>query len=393
MKFYSLLVILFFFARVAMAEEIYEMSHNVRALGMGNAYASIVDDEDSLFFNPAGIARNSGIFWTVVDAGFGVNDISTAMDSFSNLSGTSAQFATALNGLYGNPIWGGGSGKTAVILPFFAAAYYTDFNIGVAVNNPPATNLDVNIVYDSGLAFGTGFSAGLMSFGAVVRRVERTGARRNYGASTIADIVSGVSTPDVIFNAFENSGLGYGLDLGVNFGIDSVIAPMFSLVVKDLGNTSFRPGKASEEKPPTQDQEIILGASMVVDVPLVSISPAIEIKHLGDTDIQLGKKVHMGVELGLPLLDLRAGFNQGYLSYGAGVNLGFFRIDAASWGVELGEYPGQLEDRRYMVQFTMRFGFDVGIGGTAGSSTAKGAAARGGSAGSRAAFRRVKRRR
>jgi hypothetical protein len=55
-------------------------------------------------------------------------------------------------------------------------------------------------------------------------------------------------------------------------------------------------------------------------------------------------------------LDIRGGFREGYYTLGAGVNLGLFRVDAATYGVELGDYPGQIEDRRYVVQFSMELG-------------------------------------
>jgi hypothetical protein len=87
--------------------------------------------------------------------------------------------------------------------------------------------------------------------------------------------------------------------------------------------------------------------------------------------VQLGKKIHMGIELGLPLLTLRAGLYQGYYSYGVGLDLGLVQIEAASWGTELGEYPGQLESRRYMAQLTMRIGFDLGLKPGGGSSSGK----------------------
>jgi hypothetical protein len=32
-----------------------------------------------------------------------------------------------------------------------------------------------------------------------------------------------------------------------------------------------------------------------------------------------------------------------------------------TYGVELGEYPGQLEDRRYLASVTLEFGFDGGF--------------------------------
>jgi hypothetical protein len=72
----------------------------------------------------------------------------------------------------------------------------------------------------------------------------------------------------------------------------------------------------------------------------------------------MGKKINLGLELSWPIIDVRGGFQQGYLSYGVGCDIWLFRLDLASYGVELGEYPGQLEDRRYMLQMTFDFGVD-----------------------------------
>jgi hypothetical protein len=45
-------------------------------------------------------------------------------------------------------------------------------------------------------------------------------------------------------------------------------------------------------------------------------------------------------------------------------------VDAATYGVELGAYPGQQEDRRYMANFSFQLGFDPGrLGFGKGSGT------------------------
>ncbi|MCB0384048.1 MAG: hypothetical protein KDD43_01545, partial [Bdellovibrionales bacterium] len=116
------------------------------------------------------------------------------------------------------------------------------------------------------------------------------------------------------------------------------------------------------EAPPGDDDDMAIGAALAIDAGLVSVTPALEVKHLNRNDEQLGKKIHLGVELGLPLVDIRAGFYQGYYTLGAGLSLGLLRVDAATYGVEMGEYPGQLEDRRYVVQLTLELGFDMGFG-------------------------------
>lgn len=374
---------------MANAQEVFEQHTNARALAMGGAFATLVDNEEALWYNPAGIAKNGGIFWTVMDPKVGVSDPSSAMQTFSDL-GNAASFETALDSMYGKPIWLGASAKTSIILPFFAAAYYYDIDASIIAENPVAPTLTTNYISDTGIAFGTGWSiAGIWQMGFAFKYINRTGVRKNWGTATIADIISGTTTPDVIFNSFSDSvGTGYSLDFGTNITIPTVVQPTISLVWKNIGNTNFR-SAIGVTPPPTDDSDLQLGASMLFSIPFVHISPAIEFRNILDADVQLGKKTHMGIELGLPLIDLRAGYYQGYLSYGLGLNLGLLQIDASSWGVEMGGYPGQFESRRYMVQATLRLGFDFGFGsgGSSGSGSSRsGSGSRGGSSGGGGGF-------
>jgi len=386
--FFSLLVSI-----SAKAQEVFELHTNARALGMGGAFATLVDSEEALWYNPAGIAKNGGIFWTVIDPKVGVSDPVTAMQTFSDL-GNATNFSTALDSMYGKPIWAGGSAKSSVILPFFSAAYYYDLDASIIAENPVAPTLTTNYILDKGVALGTGWSiGGILQMGFAFKYINRTGLRKSWGTSTIADIVSGTTTPDVIFNSFSNNiGTGYSLDFGTNITIPTMVQPTISMVWKNIGNTNFR-SDLGVTPPPTDNDDLQIGASLLISLPLIHISPAIEFRNILDSDVQLGKKTHMGVELGLPLIDLRAGLYQGYLSYGVGLNLGILQLDAASWGVELGGYPGQFESRRYMVQLSLRLGFDFGFGSSAGSGSKSGSGGGGIFSGRSPSGKRVKVRR
>ena len=57
---------------------------------------------------------------------------------------------------------------------------------------------------------------------------------------------------------------------------------------------------------------------------------------------------------------------------GFGLDLSFIQLDLATYGVELGEYPGQKEDRRYLVQLTMELGFDPSFNFLGGANKAGG---------------------
>ncbi len=67
--------------------------------------------------------------------------------------------------------------------------------------------------------------------------------------------------------------------------------------------------------------------------------------------------VNMGTEMNLlaGLLKLRAGFHQGYPTYGLGVRLLLIKIDVAMFTRELGVAPGQVQDDLLMAQVSIGF--------------------------------------
>lgn len=365
------------------ASELFEVHSNARAMALGGAYSALVEDEEALWYNPASIAKNGGIFWTVADPKVGLTDPASALEIFSDL-GTAGTFETALTQLGNEPIWIGASAKTSLIMPFFAAAYFYDVDVSMSSENPVSPTLTTNYITDTGVAIGTGWTmGGILQLGFAAKHITRSGIRKTWGTQAIADIISGDDSPDTIFDSFTStSGVGYGFDIGTNLIFPTMVSPTISFVWKNVGNTKFRAG-LGEETPPTDYQEMRVGASVLLDLPLVHVVPVIEVRHLNEGNIQIGNKLHMGVELGLPIIDLRAGLYQGYTSYGLGINLGILQVEAASWGVELGGYPGQFESRRYMVQATVRIGFDMGFGAGGISSGSGGSSAAGGASGSK----------
>ena len=68
--------------------------------------------------------------------------------------------------------------------------------------------------------------------------------------------------------------------------------------------------------------------------------------------------LHAGVELftGNPLvvspLAVRAGFNQGFVTVGGTLHLGFMTIEVASYGADVSTTAKPQEDRRYLGSFT-----------------------------------------
>ena len=344
------------------AQELFNMNTSVRALGMGNSYTAVVNDIDSMFYNPAGFAQSSQFNWTILDPRIGAGGIES-VQKFTDLQSQEG-FASTLRELYGERIHANLGAKTAIMTPWFAAAFYDSFDTSLLINNPAVPEIDANVVNDLGVALGFGFSV-IPGFqmGMVFKRITRTGSRFTLGSSLIGSL-----DPEAIEDEIMRKGVGYSTDLGFNIAPDlGVIEPVVSFVWRDMGVTKFRADEGSLA-PPSDRDNMILGFSVILDVGLIHVIPTLEYQYINHSDIQIGKKINMGLEVGLPLLNLRAGFHQGYYTLGAGVNFGLIRLDAATYGVELGAYPGQIEDRRYVVQLTLELGFDANLSFLGGGS-------------------------
>lgn len=351
----------------AQGADILPIYSNARALGMGNAQYALVSDKTSVFYNPAGLARARGFTWSILGVGAGINsDLLTNYESFSNLDAGSG-FSSFIDDFYGDQIFANASGLTAITLPFISLVAYNQTYASIAVHNPVYPELPTRFINDYGYAIGLGLPIfPMIHMGVALKRIKRTGAETTYRASSLADL-----DPEVIKSDLTKWGVGYGLDFGGNLALDlPFVDVVLSAVWQNIGDTTFRSENLDEI--PTEKSSMGLGAGVLIDLPLVSIAPAIDITHLNRSDIQLLRKINMGVEVGIPLLDLRAGFQQGYYTLGAGVGLGPIQVDVATYGVELGDYPGQIEDRRYMVEFTLELGLGSGtFGGSSSESSGR----------------------
>lgn len=346
----SLLFVFLFLSQSARAEDI---GFSVRALGMGNAYTAIVNDSDSVFYNPAGLGKIKGFNWNIMDLALGVNKVESYQD-FLDVMGNSSDVSGIVNELYGKEVSLYIGGKSIVSIGGFSFGAYglSDFNL--QVNNPVYPNIDSQVRVD--LAYVAGWGMELMPdrlhVGVLGRRVVRQGGRVPIGVSTIANLNS-----DEIVDELSRKGLGYAVDLGATLTLPGEFSPLLSYTWRDVGDTTFRP-TGSELAPQAVQQEHILGLGMTFESTLMDIRPALDFRYLKQTQIPLGQRLNFGIEFSLPMIDVRGGFHQGYYTLGAGFDLWLMRVDAATYGVELGQYPGQLEDRRYMLQITFEFGVD-----------------------------------
>jgi hypothetical protein len=328
---------------------------SLRGLGMGGAYVAVVDTVDALYYNPGALARIGSANWLIADPRLGLGNLDT-LSTLADLQG-GGNLATILDGLYGEPTWAGAGARSAIGTTYLAAGLLYDYYVNMEVRNPPFPEIDLTYLNDQVYSVGLGFPVipGVLFAGGTIKAVRRVGTSQVFSGSTLGSLDTSAITA-----AIEQGSIGYGFDFGMNLSIPSpMVSPTFAMVWQNVGGMAFK-AKDSTARIPNERDNVTLGAALDFNLPVISFTPAIEIRHLTDSDSPITKKLHLGIEVGMPVIDLRAGFYQGYYSLGVGLGLGPAQLELATWGVELGEYPGQLEDRRYALQVV--FEIDVGTG-------------------------------
>lgn len=332
-----------------------DIALSVRAFGMGNAYTAVVNNHDAIFYNPAGLAKLSGFKWTIMDPAMGMNNIDSYQD-YLDLAEDSSDVQSIINELYGEDITLYGGLKSIFSIGSFTFGAYGATDANFLINNPVFPNIDAAYRVDYGFVAGWGLDLvpEMFSVGLQARRVTRQGGIVPIGVSTIATLDSAL-----IQDQLNRSGIGYAFDLGATLTFPGALKPTIAFSWRDLGDTSFEPTDGATAPDPTK-QEQIIGLGINYESMFMDIRPALDFRFLNESDMQLGTKINFGVEFSWPLIDIRGGFHQGYYTLGTSFDLWLVRFDLATYGVERGAYPGQLEDRRYMMQVSFEFGIDPG---------------------------------
>jgi hypothetical protein len=326
----------------AYSDEIIENFYSTRALGMGNAYSAVVDDSTALMYNPAGLNKIRNLHFTVLGLNVGTDDL-TIQSEVSNITGNN--YATIIQNYYGKQLWAAFNDLLTVSGQDFALGAYSAAVISFNLHNPAYPTIPL-LVYED-LAATAGFSIGLfpndaLKLGISGKRITRLGGQTTLTAQTLATLSN-----TQITNLINNYGTGYGLDTGLILELPAQTHPAFSFVWHDVGQTAFSLQSGTTPLVPI-DNNFVAGFSMRLDGPAFSIKPAFDFTHINLYSEDLGKRIHAGVEFTFTILSLRGGVNEGYYTAGAGVKLKAFEFDAATYGEEIGVFPGQQEDRRYM---------------------------------------------
>ena len=339
-----------FAVSAAQAEELPNLFRGVRPLGMGGAFITLSNDENAMFYNPAGLNDVSGFGGLTILNPLG--EISKNSDSlYKDLKDLDTNSESAVADFLSKMV-GEHQHVRVAALPNL---YMHNFAIGVLgqgtldmeIRNRANPEVLTKIMIDEGVvASGAlGFWDQMLQIGLTGKYFQRDGIDTVYHATDIA-----ANNFDPLHQREKQS--DFAFDLGAKVNFKNALKPNIALVVQNITDLDFK-------QLGVIPQEVNVGASVNPDFWILKTTFAVEVDDLtknADADKDLAKRVHLGAEIRFPMiLSLRAGLNGGYPSAGIGLNFWLLRVDAATYAEEIGAYAGQRSDRRYVVQASLGF--------------------------------------
>jgi hypothetical protein len=324
-----------------------------------------VDDEDAIYYNPAGLAGVDGfsahLLNLQIEAGGAVVDSALAALFGTGVAVPNLSDLSSLNSFMGRSFNFRGNDTLTLAGKYWGVSIFTDFQGGAVLQNPAFPVATVLGQGTYGIQAATGFpvfkakkTKTELRLGAAFKYMWRLGGYRDYSLTQMA----GLSSASLISTLLGSQrGSGWGIDLGAQFKHQfnrSGFSIMAGTVLTNVPNISF--GNVTTGAPSPILMDWTSGFAVGWATRKVSMSLEFDLKHSLDA-VDFRKKTHVGYELKLPIVTLGVGFSEGYFTYGAQVDVWLLKFNFVSYTVEQGGASTQNPDTRYM--FRIDFGFGL----------------------------------
>lgn len=334
---------------------------------MGDAFTALADDQFSLFYNPALLARHQGFsFYPLNVSASGLNILSSDLEV--DTLGDSEPDAIADSAL-GIPIHVGFNYAPGFKMGRFGLSAINNLNTNLTLQNKISPTLEVDHRLDKGFIAGyamplygnykTGGVGEQLSIGVSVKYLQREGideAHYLYG-TTLLDALGSGEIADILSSLGQVTGQGWGTDVGLDY-VKSSGASTFSmgLAILDLGTTLITEDNIGDRKVQTQPTQINLGSAWTSKLASgLDLTLSADIRQLEQVDVEFLRRLHLGAEIGLtPAFSVLLGLNAvDNYSYGVKLNSGIIKIFAGFYGSEIGEKLGQMDSDRFTIYLSL----------------------------------------
>ncbi len=344
------------------------------AMGMGNSFM-LVDDNNILFYNPAALAnvKEGEININLITAASSMGD-----ESFMTLYGDiqdasdapeadkEEEMAKVITDAYGNFYYARIKGPNfSWVRPKWGFALnLLDLTIALSPHRGIGPMVDAFVYQDTTLAYGRGHtlkSVPGLTIGWNAKMIYRMFYDTRLSIDTLIDDGDILDKKDMGEGATLDGDISANYVLPWEYGVKTTVGA----AVRNVLDYGFKSNQnfvgEGDAEPPKLQRRFDVGAKFELPE-FWTFKPALaaEVRDMGHDNWTFKKGMHLGAKLdmlGWYLLNgsLRAGINQGYMTFGLGLKLLIFELQYSTYGEEIGTTDAKKKSRVHMAQLSFNF--------------------------------------
>lgn len=337
------------------------IARSPRGLLMGDAYTSIADDEYTLFYNPAILARHKAFSFWPLNPTITATNILKDPDKYNSTGTTSTEFADQF---MDSPVHLGLNAAPGFKMGRFGISAIVNYATNFSLMNRVTPMLDIDHRFDKGFIAGYGMPLnGDLAFGMSVKYLQREGLLGTYNlvGKTMMDAIAAGDPETILKTLGQVRGSGWGVDFGLDY-VKKSGSSMFTmgLAVLDVYTKLHTEANDLDKEVQTQPMQVNFGTSWSMEAAGFGWIISGDLRNLETADMEFVRRVRLGTEIKIsPLLSGLVGYNSGGYSYGIKLNTGLVNIYGGFYDVEIGEKVGQQRSSRAVVYLSLfDFTFD-----------------------------------
>lgn len=335
-----------------------ELLTSARALAMGNAYMSKVDDAWSAFYNPAGLGTVRGIQFHLANLHLETNnDFLDVTGGSGNFTDSISNYSSALTPTGLRTLLAENPGNTThARVQAFPNITFRGLTLGYMYSKQnrarllsPTSDFEIAERIDQGPVFALNLSlfGGIVKIGASAIHLTREQLQKDFASGDPIDVNK---ANDYVGGAMTH------MTAGLRVTLPFYLLPTFSAVVRNSSNQDWHTPQFSgtpERIPQTVDASFSItpftGRTSRMHI-------EVGVKDLGDRyeDVPSARKTMAGFEFDyMRTFFVRGGYGDGWGSAGIGVRNRSFIFDLTSYAQE-GSISGvrEKEDRRFVLSIS-----------------------------------------
>lgn len=350
----TLLALITGFSGLVQASEYPYSYRSAYYLGRGDTGIAVADNEEAIFYNPAGLAQGKSIYKKSILASPFVELSMDTKDAIKQIAIQEESIVDTLLAHKGKPQHLALSNFSGIILRRAAIGLFATSGTNLMLYKSPDAGSMESILGESITTAGMTFSLAqdylnqTLFVGVTAKVLYKAQAKVEVNAAEIETM------KDLQLDQLAMAGQGTGLDLGVMWKPKIKHGLALGLTIKDLGDTSFEPSTATtlteaQRALKNNKQTVNLGVALEPGTLMSKFKVLMDVKDIfAKTGFSFYSRTHMGAELTVKdIIGVTGGLNQGYPTFGMYLDLRFIRTDLGIYTEEIGPSVGRRPDTRY----------------------------------------------